>query len=56
MIDALNALDIALGNCEYMLEKAEDSKNLDSFNFWLAERSRLQRERAELLFVKLGGV
>jgi len=56
MLDALNSLDIALGNCEDMLARAEDSKNLDSFNFWMAERSRLQRERANLLNVKLGGV
>lgn len=56
MIDALNSLDIALGNCEYILSRAEDSKNLESFNFWMAERARLQRERAELLNVKLGGV
>lgn len=56
MLDKLNLIDIAIGNCNYWLEKAEDAKNLDSFNYWMAERSRLQRERAELLNVKLGGV
>lgn len=49
MLTKLNFIDIAIGNCNYWLEKAEDTKNLDSFNFWMAERSRLQRERAELL-------
>lgn len=56
MLDKLNLIDIAIGNCNYWLEKAEDAKNLDSFNYWMAERSRLQRQRAELLNVKLGGV
>lgn len=56
MIDALNSIDIALGNCDYMLSRAEDSRNIDSFNFWMSERARLQRERAELLNVRLGGV
>lgn len=56
MLAALNSLDIAIGNCNYWLEKAEDNKDLDSFNYWMAERCRLQRERANLLNVKLGGV
>lgn len=56
MLNTLNFIDIAIGNCNFWLEKAEDSKNLDLFNHWFAERERLYRERAELLNVKLGGV
>ena len=56
MLDALNSLDISIGHCNYMLTRAEDMKNLDSFNYWMAERARLQRERANLLGIKLGGV
>ena len=56
MLSALNSIDILIGRCNYMLERAEDAKNLDLFNYWLAERSRLQRQRSELLGIKLGGV
>lgn len=56
MLDELNLIDISIGNCNFWLEKAEDNKALDSFNYWMAERCRLQRERANLLSVKLGGV
>ena len=56
MLNQLNLIDIAIGNCNFWLEKAEDSKNLDSFNHWFAERERLYRERASLLAIKLGGV
>lgn len=56
MLDKLRSLDIAIGNCNFWLEKAEDTKNLDSFNHWFCERERLYRERAELLNIKLGGV
>lgn len=56
MLNRLRWLDIAIGNCNYWLEKAEDTKNLDMFNHWFAERERLYRERASLLEIKLGGV
>lgn len=56
MLDKIRGLDIAIGNCNYRLDKAEDNKDLDSFNYWMADRARLQCERAELLNVKLGGV
>ena len=56
MLDALRSLDISIGNCNYWLEKAEDSKDLDTFNYWYAERERLFRKRASLLNIKLGGV
>lgn len=54
MLNKLNSLDIVIGNCNYWLEKAEDTKNLDLFNHWFAERERLYRERASLLDIKLG--
>lgn len=56
MLSKLNSIDILIGRCNYMLERAEDAKNIDLFNYWMAERSRLQRERADLLGIKLGGV
>ena len=49
MLDSLNSIDIALCKCNYMLIRAVDSKNIDSFNFWMAERARLQRERVDIL-------
>ena len=49
MLNKLNCIDIAIGRCNYWLEKAEDAKDLDSFNYWFAERERLFRERASLL-------
>lgn len=56
MLNKLHCIDIAIGTCNYWLEKAEDAKNIDSFNYWFAERERLFRERASLLEIKLGGV
>lgn len=56
MIGQVNSIDILIGRCKYMLERAEDMKNLDLFNYWMAELYRLQRERAKLLNIKLGGV
>lgn len=56
MLDRLRCIDIAIGTCNFWLQKAEDSKNVDSFNYWFGERERYFRERAELLNVKLGGV
>lgn len=56
MLDSLNSIDIALCKCNYMLSRAVDSRNIDSFNFWMAERARLQRERVDFLNAKLGGV
>jgi len=56
MLDSLRMLDIAIGNCNFWLTKAEDNKDLDSFNKWFAERERLYRERADLLDISLGGV
>lgn len=56
MLDSLNSIDIALCKCNYMLSRAVDSRNIDLFNFWMAERARLQRERIDFLNAKLGGV
>lgn len=56
MLSKLNSLDVLIGQCNYMLSKAEDSKNADLHNYWMAEKSRLLRERANLLGIKLGGV
>jgi hypothetical protein len=56
MLNQLNWLDISIGNCNYRLTQAEDNKDLDSFNYWFAERERLYRERAKLLDIKLGVV
>ena len=36
-----------LEHVERMLEKAEDEKNLDAFNYWFSERVRLSREEYE---------
>lgn len=54
MLDKLRCIDIAIGTCNFWLQKAEDSKNVDSFNYWFAERERYFRERANLLSIKLG--
>lgn len=56
MLNKLNSLDILIGQCNYMLSKAEDSHNADLYNYWMVEKSRLLRERSELLGIKLGGV
>lgn len=54
MLDSLRMLDISIGNCNFRLAKAEDNRDLDSFNYWFAELQRLYRERAKLLDIKLG--
>lgn len=56
MLSKLNSLDVLIGQCNYMLSKAEDSKNVDLHNYWMSEKSRLLHERSELLGIKLGGV
>lgn len=56
MLSSLNAIDILIGRCNFELGRAEDRHDLDTFNFWFAERERLYRERSNFLCLSLGGV
>lgn len=55
MLSAIDVLSCRILQCNFRLDEAEDSKNIDSFNYWMAERCRLQRERANLLAASIVG-
>lgn len=52
-VDSLRWIEISIGNANYQLTRAEDRHDLDTFNYWYAERERLYRERARLLGVSV---
>lgn len=55
MIDSMDRLLTSIATCNDQLERAEDRRDLDSFNYWFAERERLYCERDNALAL-LGGV
>lgn len=40
----MSARNLYLIRCEHFLELAEDRHDLDSFNYWYAERERVKRD------------
>lgn len=54
MKDRLQQLDRLISACNYHLNKAEDMHDVDAFNHWYSERSKLQMERSELLNIRIG--
>ena len=51
----LNKIDILIGKCKYELERAEDTRDIDRFNYYYAELSRLYRQRKEIIKLQVIG-